>query len=549
MATKVNFTKQVYEKIPSDCPDRKGLIKLMEELFTCSDFWMVFDDSKPKFNKVPSKIPSRNVIELFTDDVGYENVVANTLLKDNKFQERIRTGRGTKKQPYQYRYKNGSTDWSVYKETVSIQWLDKTRPEVQQRIRIGTTGKAGETINASAMTKAQEMGSAFVFERALRYNKRWATWEKLKEDDVVRKTLDTIWKQCNVGTDRVTNDWYRNFHAQNKKLLEVVGSHQFTIFERDGRFMNFVTEYVKGHGWAAGGKKDNWNPADIWISTNKQKEWIKYLKDQTTVPRPGAHSSIETAVDIQLLQFNAIMRALFRKKEIWGISLKKVSKETAEWAEVNVHWDNDADKKLGFDQLKAMRFHYDSTNCDCGRKEDKNGTIQLATQDTKLNVKGAANNMYKFQIKANDSTKFSGLKYEPTDDTAGSARLGKATVEYVEDLFKKYGSRLKFSGSKDDYPQDADEFLKQQDKWIHVIGRVKGHGVTIGTATEQEAYNNILLIFGSQPHVSNSKLMQLAWLDSFFKIPGKDTRDKFLTDMVFIAQKMGLRYGPFGKLY
>ena len=549
MATKVNFTKQVYDKIPSNCPDRKGLIDLMEELFTCSDFWMVFDDSKPKFSKVPSKIPTRNVIELFTDDEGYENVVRSPLLQANKFQERIRTGRGTKKQPYQYRYKNGSTDWSVYKETVSIQWLDKTRPEVQQRIRIGTTGKAGETINAAAMTKAQEMGSAFVFERALRYNKRWATWEKLKEDDVVRKTLDTIWKQCNVGTDRVTNDWYRNFHAQNKKLLEVVGSHNFTIFERDGRFMNFVTEYVKGHGWAAGGKKDNWNPADIWISTNKQKEWIKYLKDQTTVPRPGAHSSIETAVDIQLLQFNAIMRALFRKKEIWGISLKKVSKETAEWAEVNVHWDNDADKKLGFHQLKAMRFHYDSTNCDCGRKEDKNGTIQLATQDTKLNVKGAANNMYKFQIKANDSTKFSGLKYEPTDDTAGSARLGKATVEYVEDLFKKYGSRLKFSGSKDDYPQDAEEFLKQQDKWIHVIGRVKGHGVTIGTATELEAYNNILLIFNSQPYVSNSKLMQLAWLDSFFKVPGKDNRDKFLTDMVFIAQKMGLRYGPFGKLY
>ena len=43
--------------------------------------------------------------------------------------------------------------------------------------------------------------------------------------------------------------------------------------------------------------------------------------------------------------------------------------------------------------------------------------------------------------------------------------------------------------------------------------------------------------------------MQLAWLDTFFKIPGKDNRDKFLTDMVFIAQKMGPRYGPFGKLY
>ena len=540
---KVDFSSIDYNKVPRTCPDRKGFISLMEELFSCSDFWMINVLDKVKFARLPK---GGNTIHLWTDLDGLDSVTDSKLLKDNQKQKKQTIGSGKKKV---ITYNNEPGSWSSFKKGVAIQWLDPKDSSIQQVINIGTTAKSGETINASAMTKAQEMGSAFIFERALRYNKRWATWEKLKKDEVVVKVLNKIWKECAVGTDRVTNDWYKNFHAQNKKLLEVVGSHQFTIFERDGRFMKWVTKHVRDHGWAAGGKKDNWNPADIWISTNKQQEWIKKLEDAVTVERPHAHSNLGTAVDLQLLQFNAIMRALFRKKEIWGISLKKVSKETAEWAEVNVHWDNDADKKLGFHQLKAMRFHYDSTNCDCGRKEDKNGTIQLSTQDTKLNVKGAANNMYKFQIKANDSTKFSGLKYEPTDDTAGSARLGKATVEYVEDLFKKYGSRLKFSGSKDDYPQDAEEFLKQKDKWIHVIGRVKGHGVTIGTATELEAYNNILLIFNSQPYVSNSKLMQLSWLDSFFKVPGKDNRDKFLTDMVFIAQKMGLRYGPFGKLY
>ena len=540
---KVDFSSTDYNRVPRTCPDREGFISLMEELFSCSDFWMVNVIDKGKFASLPK---TGNTIHLWTDLDGFDSVTDSKLLKANQKQKKRTTGSGKKKV---VSYTNEPGSWSSFKKGVAIQWIDPKDSSIQQVINIGTTAKSGETINASAMTKAQEMGSAFVFERALRYNKRWATWEKLKGDEVVVKVLNKIWKECAVGTDRVTNDWYKNFHAQNKKLLEVVGSHQFTIFERDGRFMNFVTEYVKGNGWAAGGKKDNWNPADIWISTNKQKQWIKYLTDQTTVPRPNSFSSVGTAIDIQLLQFNAIMRALFRKKEIWGISLKKVSKETAEWAEVNVHWDNDADKKLGFHQLKAMRFHYDSTNCDCGRKEDKHGTIQLATQDTKLNVKGAGSTMYKFQIKANDSTKFSGLKYEPTDDTAGSARLGKATVEYVEDLFKKYGARIKFSGSKDDYPQDPEEFLKQKDKWIHVIGRVKGHDVSIGTATELEAYNNILLIFNSKPFVSNSKLMQLAWLDTFFKIPGKDNRDKFLTDMVFIAQKMGPRYGPFGKLY
>tara|TARA_Y100001970_G_scaffold17249_1_gene19505 strand:- start:2774 stop:4414 length:1641 start_codon:yes stop_codon:yes gene_type:complete len=542
---KVEFSSTDYNRVPRTCPDRKGFISLMEELFSCSDFWMVKQQGKAKFARIPK---NKNQIDLFTDDLGFESVIKSKLLKDNQKQEKTFTGTGSKKSPKIFNYKTIPNSWSSYKDSVAIQWLDPRDANIQQIITIGTTGKSGETINAAAMTKAQEMGSAFVFKRALKHDDRWTSWEKLKEDDTVSTELNRIWKDV-VGLDRVTNDWYKNFYAQNKKLLQVVGSHQFTEFERDGDFMDWVTGYVRDNGWAAGGKKDNWNPADIWIMTNKWRDWIKVLEDATSVPRSGAHSNIGTAIDIQLLQFNAIMRALFRKKEIWGISLKKVNKDIAEWAEVNVHWDNDADKKLGFNQMKAMRYTYDSTNCDCGRKEDKSGTIQLATQDTKLNVKGAGSTMYKFQIKANDSTKFSGLKYEPTDDTAGAARLGKATVDYVEDLFKKYAARIKFTGSKDDYPQDPDEFLNQKDKWIHVIGRVKDHGVTIQTSTALEAYNNILLIFNSKPFVSNSKLMQLSWLDSFFSINGKDNRDKFLTDMVFIAQKMGRRYGPFGKLY
>tara|TARA_E500000331_G_scaffold13899_2_gene12232 strand:- start:69 stop:1688 length:1620 start_codon:yes stop_codon:yes gene_type:complete len=535
---KVDFSSTDYNKVPRTCPDRKGFISLMEELFSCSDFWMVKQQGKTKFSSLPK---NGNQIDLSTDIDGFDSVIKSKLLKANQKQKKNKVGKV-------YEYKDIPNSWSSFKDSVAIQWLDPKRPDVQQVITIGKTKKAGGDISSSAMTEAQELGSAFVFKRALKHNDRWTTWEKLKADDVVSTELNKIWKDI-LGLPSCTNDWYRNFHAQNKKLLQVVGSHKFTEFERDGDFMKWVTKYVRDNDWTSGGKKDNWNPADVWIMTNKWKDWIKVLEDATSVKRPHAHSNMGTAIDVQLLQFNAIMRALFRKKEIWGISLKKVNKDIAEWAEVNVYWDNDADKKLGFNQMKAMRYTYDSTNCDCGRKEDKKGTIQLATQDTKLHVKGAGNTMYKFQIKGNDSTKFSGLKYEPTDDTAGAARLGKATVEYVEDLFKKYAARIKFSGSKDDYPQDPDEFLKQKDKWIHVIGRVKDHGVSIQTSTALEAYNNILLIYNSKPFVSNSKLMQLSWLDSFFSINGKDNRDKFLTDMVFIAQKMGPRYGPFGKLF
>ena len=63
----------------------------------------------------------------------------------------------------------------------------------------------------------------------------------------------------------------------------------------------------------------------------------------------------------------------------------------------------------------------------------------------------------------------------------------------------------------------------------------------------QQAFDNILFTFTTQPWVANSKLMQIAFLCEFLGL-SNDERDKFGTDMVFIAQKMGRRYGPFAKI-
>ena len=83
-----------------------------------------------------------------------------------------------------------------------------------------------------------------------------------------------------------------------------------------------------------------------------------------------------------------------------------------------------------------------------------------------------------------------------------------------------------------------------------IIFVVANAGVDFGEQIRsfQEVYDNILFLFSVHPQVANAKLMQIAWLDAFFSLSRKD-RDKFVTDMVFIAQKMGLRYGPFAKIY
>ena len=65
-----------------------------------------------------------------------------------------------------------------------------------------------------------------------------------------------------------------------------------------------------------------------------------------------------------------------------------------------------------------------------------------------------------------------------------------------------------------------------------------------------------MTVFGTQPWVANSKLMQITWLSLVLSLQGqerqndgKDNLDEFCTDLVYLASKAGPRYGPFAKVY
>ena len=136
-----------------------------------------------------------------------------------------------------------------------------------------------------------------------------------------------------------------------------------------------------------------------------------------------------------------------------GISLKKVAnkKNIADWKEVNITEDF-------FTKIEAIEMEYKSSKCKFGpgvvtekqaergrRKLKLNttaGVFSLETQETMIELEDTANNAkYEIQIKANDNSKFDNLKYEPKDKGSSSARLGKATGEYVDDLVEFYGIR------------------------------------------------------------------------------------------------------------
>ena len=90
----------------------------------------------------------------------------------------------------------------------------------------------------------------------------------------------------------------------------------------------------------------------------------------------------------------------------------------------------------------------------------------------------------------------------------------------------------------------------EQDKYLGMITELKNEGVDIGNVTPIEAVTNIRETFSrtSLPFVANSKLMQVNWIYNFLTLSTKN-RNKMVTDIIFLAEKAGRRYGPYGKLY
>ena len=88
----------------------------------------------------------------------------------------------------------------------------------------------------STITRMQEIGSAWVFKRAIQDNATWNTWEDLKSDPDTFNELVKVWDE--VGhvpwTDKVDNEWLESFYKQQEVLLDKIGSPKFTEFTRDG---------------------------------------------------------------------------------------------------------------------------------------------------------------------------------------------------------------------------------------------------------------------------------------------------------------------------
>ena len=414
---------------------------------------------------------------------------------------------------------------------------------------------AGVKVSDAANTAMAELGTLWVMRQAIAGNKTFNSPDDIMKDRDTWKELLKIWTLIGKLPEGPTPEWIETFYESNKAFLDAITGADFTEFNRgvfhanstnyhipgsqsskDMSFMEWISEFVRDNYGIS--KKDNWNPADIWLIKN-QKKWMKMIEKSCKVENPNSVS-----ITTNLAQLNSILRQAYHQKEIIGVSLKKKTKgKDMIYVAVNTTEKFLADR---LDTNFKQQYAYSKAQCYFDQDSGKAGSIM--SQDS---VIYCAKNRYSFQVKANSSSdrSGSGLKYEGTDQERKGARLGKATVSKVIDLMEEYN--LKFDSNKTSYPFDSDALERNKAEWIQKITRLSRNDVEIykqHRLTPEDAYGRLKYLFEVQSWVANSKCQQITWLDKVLALPTDDLNN-FMADMSFLAQKEGKDYGPFGKIY
>lgn len=376
-----------------------------------------------------------------------------------------------------------------------------------------SVGAAGTGAADAKTTRMQELGSAWIIRRAIKDNMRYTDWKSIRKDP---KYSELVKIYPAVDEDP---EWLQGYYAQQKKMLEEFSRADFDEFNREGGFMDYISDLVaKKYGVR---KKDTWNPADIWL-----------VKNESQIIRSIEKATEGTSATQSILELNAIMRSLFQQRKLVGISLKKISGKVARYEEFNVDEATLPDD-FTYD-VQAMRVDLSFSRGEFG------------TQDARVIV-GGKGQEYNFQIKGNDSSKLSNLKYEPTQKGASAARVGKAPVDMVGKLIEE--NNMKFKNNQNLYAKTLQEFNSDQNRYVKAFNTIKQGGVDVVISNKEQFVTNMQQGFlSNKPHIATSKLMEVEFLQALVKLP-KNKRDAFMTDMIFIAAKKGERFGPFGKLY
>jgi len=473
-------------------------------------------------------------------------------------------------------------------------------------------------------TKWQERVSALVFKEVINVKSRVFTYDELVngKGPSGKSIQKKIFKEF-PEKYMVNDEWLINFWKQQDKFFNVtisgarIDTHSYQEFDRDEPkgFMSWIETKIKLYGIS---KKDTWNPADIWLVKNSKK----------------VRADLEVAIQSEnISHLNSAMKQMLRERRLVGVSLKKISGKEAKWQVVNL------EKTFNFIGKGPPKYELGKTNLALNIVDDKyfeksplsgnpektewkkklaklakkhpdkfNDGVAKSFQTLEMNIMVTEKNMDWIQliIKSSSTSSSVGqnLKFEPVDQSAKGARLGRAETDAVAALFRELGDSdgVNFNNWRN-YPRTLEAWLNVKNKYQTMAAAVnkktKTWNCETGISSGKEFVDNVTLLFqevealsGLEPSSKKrtgyefgpgigeatdwgksyrdakytsdrlrfnivSKLMILKTAHMLKKLSEKtfsknlkvNLLEVWLTNICFMAQKRGKGFGPFGKIY
>jgi hypothetical protein len=437
-------------------------------------------------------------------------------------------------------------------------------------------------VSDSELTAMQEIATAEILREVFANNASYDTVEKVFADIKLLKKFNKIfskggkpvffydkknldYESKNIPSTKRSKEygWIESFYAQQKVLISKFDKKEWTEYNREKGFMDYITKIVTTEFKESISQKDAWNPADIWLVRNEKN--IRNKID-IIVKKPKNETSID--------ELNAYLTTLYlnaRKSgtsgdALTGLSLKKISGKSALYEEVNLnekYFENIVKKSGGF------LYSYSKLRINL-QIESSGKDWKFETQDTQLTVKNNKNvDVYAFQIKGNSTSDVCNLKFEPSELAASAARMGKCPLDLMVVVAKNHKHTEMYDSNTrkwQNYPQTYEQWSDKKDGLGYTYHDYKDMFKNVknkpdvdvgGVKNEDEFEENFDKVFQAKSKkdrsMANVKLQQLCWV---YKLLNNFTdakkRDKYLTDMIYISQKKGnsiFPFGPFGKIY
>ena len=395
-------------------------------------------------------------------------------------------------------------------------------------------GKARSIVaGGRSETKMQEDGSMYIMKHALQNRKKpWPSLQAYLDDPEVEAILDEHYPSAGKKWE----EWRETYYKQSETILKVASGEKWTEFSRDEGFMEWISDLVKTRFKIS--QKDTWNPADIWLIHN-ERSTMKYIEESI-----GKVGTVE--------QLNVAMRNLFNlnilpNESVMGISLKKISGVTAKWQIYNM---TTADGKRVAGTFDPAATVYPIHRISLGLHMKPNrawGGMPMTTIFSTIFLGNQTDDRITIDIGRHPKG-FADMKFEGEDHFARAAKLGKCPVQEAVSVFAAHG--LNHQKTHKAYPQTEEEFLREKYVYKQMLSSLATRqevALGLGDLTVDGALDNIQAQFNTEdPGRANSKCQQI---DLIYRCYLRGKVDRIWTDIAFHAQKIGDKYGPFGKLY